>query len=247
MGNLIKVVGIGSFVCLLWDVKLKIAAMQFDGSDLICDKLLYWFNNFTPAILPARFMDSGKKYDHHMAVSIGDFGEGELQRCLDRIETFEKENKGKILIQECKDGGEDMSLTAFRFVAAPAFRTWCVGNGVQGFSVDYAMPKNSSETPPLAKDAKEVKPLKRMRYSHFGCNVVHEDLAFDLDADVHAIHMDLKKNVSATGGSLPAEHGHGTEYKAPKSSQDRWMKMDPLNVLNPGIGGLSSKFRYKDE
>ena len=247
MGNLIKVVGIGSFVGLLWDVKLKIAAMQFEGSDLICDKLLYWFNNFTPAILPTRFMDSGKKYDHHMAVSIGDFGEGELQRCLDRIETFEKENKGKILIQECKDGGEDMSLTAFRFVAAPAFRTWCIGNGVQGFSVDYAMPKNSSETPPLAKDGKEVKPLKRMRYSHFGCNVVHEDLAFDLDADVHAIHMSLKKNISATGGSLPAEHGHGTEYTAPKSSQDRWMKMDPLNVLNPGIGGLSSKFRYKDE
>lgn len=46
---------------------------------------------------------------------------------------------------------------------------------------------------------------------------------------------------------LPAEHGHGTEYDSSKSSQDRWMKMDPLNVLNPGIGGLSSKFRYKDE
>ena len=45
---------------------------------------------------------------------------------------------------------------------------------------------------------------------------------------------------------LPAEHGHGTEYKAPKSSQSRWKKMDPLNVLNPGIGGLSSKYKYSE-
>lgn len=47
-----------------------------------------------------------------------DFGEGELQRCLDRIETFEKENKGKILIQECKDGREDMSNLSDKLIKA---------------------------------------------------------------------------------------------------------------------------------
>jgi len=48
------------------------------------------------------------------------------------------------------------------------------------------------------------------------------------------------------GGKLPAEHGHGTEYVAPRETQERWKKMDPLNVLNPGVGGLSEKFRYKE-
>lgn len=243
MGNLIKVVGVGSFVGLLWDVKLKIATLPFDGSDLICDKILHWMNNFTPAILPARFMEAGKKMDHHIAMSVGDFGSGEMDRCLERLNEFEKKNKGKILVQECKDSMEEMSLTAFRFVAAPAFRTWCVGNNVQGFSVDYALPKNSGDAPPLT-GAGQVAPIKRMRYSHFGCNVVHEDLAYDLGVDIHTVHKQLKHSVSDCGGKLPAEHGHGTEYIAPTDSKKRWMKMDPLNVMNPGIGGLSSKFKY---
>jgi D-lactate dehydrogenase len=125
-----------------------------------------------------------------------------------------------------------------------------VGNNVQGFSVDYAMPKNSAETPLLADkqafgdENKPPLPLKRMRYSHFGCNVFHEDLAFDLNVDVHAVHNSLKRSVSACGGRLPAEHGHGTEYEAPKETQKRWMNMDPLNVMNPGIGGLSAKYKY---
>ena len=89
-----------------------------------------------------------------------------------------------------------------------------------------------------------VKPLKRMRYSHFGCNVVHEDIAFALGVDTHKEKMALKRAVEDEGGKLPAEHGHGTEYHAPKDVQERWMKMDTLNVMNPGIGGLSSLPKY---
>ena len=46
------------------------------------------------------------------------------------------------------------------------------------------------------------------------------------------------------GWALPAEHGHGTEYVAPEDTQRRWMEMDPLNVFNPGVGGLSVLRRY---
>lgn len=254
MGNLIKIVGVGSFVGILWDVKLKISSMNFEGAELLCDQILYRLNDFAPSVLPSRFLESGRKMDHHMAMSVGEFGEGEMDRCLERMARFEKENDGKIMIQKCQSSSEEMSLTAFRFVAAPAFRTWCVGNNVQGFSVDYAMPKNSAETPSLEKnvntadsDGEQPVPLKRMRYSHFGCNVVHEDLAYDLGVDVHAVHLGLKSSVSGCNGRLPAEHGHGTEYIAPKETQLRWMKMDPLNVMNPGIGGLSPKFKYKNQ
>lgn len=247
MGNLIKVVGIGPFVGLLWDFKLKISSLPFDGAHIFCDKILYWLNNISPSIIPSRFMEVGKKMDHHIAMSIGEFGGGEMARCLERMARFQEENQDKIVIQECKNSKEEMSLTAFRFVAAAAFRTWCVGNNAQGFSVDYAMPKNSGETPPLEKERQESAapvPLKRMRYSHFGCNVFHEDLAYDLNVDVHSVHNDLKRSVSSCGGRLPAEHGHGTEYEAPAETQKRWMKMDPLNMMNPGIGGLSSKYKY---
>lgn len=250
MGNLIRVVGIGPFVGALWDLKLKISSLPFDGADVFCDRVLYWLNNVTPSILPSKIMEMGKKMDHHIAISVGDFGEGEMTRFLERMAQFQQENKEKVVIHECKSHREEMSLTAFRFVAAAAFRTWCVGNNVQGFSVDYAMPKNSDETPslgdlPVFGDANQLPlPLKRMRYSHFGCNVFHEDLAFDLNVDVHAVHSNLKRSVSSCGGRLPAEHGHGTEYEAPKETQKRWMKMDPLNVMNPGIGGLSANYKY---
>jgi D-lactate dehydrogenase len=83
-----------------------------------------------------------------------------------------------------------------------------------------------------------------MRYSHFGCNVVHEDIAFSLGVDTHKEKMTLKHIVELHGGKLPAEHGHGTEYVAPPVTQQRWMAMDALNVLNPGIGGLSTLPKY---
>ena len=84
-----------------------------------------------------------------------------------------------------------------------------------------------------------------MRYSHFGCNVVHEDIAFAAGVDVHARKMAIKKRVErGCGGRLPAEHGHGTEYVAPEETRRRWQAMDPLNVFNPGVGGLSFERSY---
>ena len=145
---------------------------------------------------------------------------------------------------ECQSKSQEASLTAFRFIAAPAFRTWCVGEGMQGISVDYALPGNGGQAPPVSSSS-AVAPVKRMRYSHFACNVVHEDLAFAPNVDVHAAKLELKHAVEKEcGGKLPAEHGHGTEYHAPEDTRQRWKQMDPLNVMNPGVGGLSSKFRY---
>jgi len=208
---------------------------------------------------------------------------GSMERLLDRLQKFASKNgPEKIVIHDCSN--KKSALDAFRFVAATAFRTWCVGEGAQGISVDYALPKNGGSAPPTNSDpdspALATKPIKRMRYSHFGCNVVHEDLgtsvvvlclrletatddikiinltivlfssrilAYGPDVDVHKEKHLFKKIVEfQCGGRLPAEHGHGTEYSAPKETQDRWKKMDPLNVLNPGIGGLSEKPRYRE-
>ena len=49
--------------------------------------------------------------------------------------------------------------------------------------------------------------------------------------------MTLKATVEGLGGKLPAEHSRGTEYAAAPAAQRRWMEMDPLNVMNPGVGG----------
>jgi D-lactate dehydrogenase len=76
-----------------------------------------------------------------------------------------------------------------------------------------------------------------MRYAHLGCNVVHEDIAFQNEVDVNKCKLDIKHIIETNGGKLPAEHGHGTEYNAPQEVQERWMIMDPNNIMNPGVGG----------
>ena len=206
--------------------------------------MLHNVNNLTPEILPSHMMKVGREMDHHVAMTIGDFGDGELERCLDRLEKFKHKYGNSIKVIECNDQKDAASLTAFRFVAAPAFRTWCIGENAQGISVDYALPKNGGGIPPL--DEGQPIPLKRMRYSHFGCNVVHEDLAYALGVDTEKAKYGLKEQVEhVSKGKLPAEHGHGTEYHAPVEAQNRWKKMDPLNIMNPGIGGLSSKSKYQ--
>jgi D-lactate dehydrogenase (quinone) len=242
MGNVIKLVGVSSSLLRsLWNGKLWVESLPFQGSRLWCDKLLFSINWAFPSILPSKVMEMGRQMDHHVVLTVGEFGNGNLENLLNRLRSFTSDQgKEKVLIHELQSNSDVLSTTAFRFVAAPAFRTWCVGTGAQGISVDYALPKNGGEIPSISSN-----PIKRMRYSHFGCNVVHEDLAFPLDKSISSAKMDLKLKVENIGGKLPAEHGHGIEYKAPTETQERWKKMDPLNVFNPGIGGLATREEYR--
>jgi D-lactate dehydrogenase len=235
----------------LWNAKLAVEALPFAGADGVVDRFMYFVNPVVPSVVPRAVRDSVERgLGHHVALKVGDFGDGEMDRVLGRLEAFAAQRgSDRVQVHDCSD--QDAALTAFRFVAAPAFRTWCVGKNVQGISVDYALPLNGGQEPDLSGgDARGegavAAPLKRMRYSHFGCNVVHEDLAYAPGVDVHKAKHDLKAIVeSRCRGRLPAEHGHGTEYVAPKETQERWKKMDPLNVLNPGIGGMSPKYKYQ--
>jgi D-lactate dehydrogenase len=247
LGTVIKIVGVSSsIVRTFWNMKLWVEALPFDGAEVLADKIAFTINPIFPALLPSKVMEAGRSMHHHVVMEVGEFGNGNMQRLLDRMHSFaETHGTGKVLVQECPS----KSAKAFRFAAAPAFRTWCVSEGKQGISVDYALPKNGGSTPPLHADEKEApQPVKRMRYSHFGCNVVHEDLAYEPGVDVEIAKHVLKESVEhQCNGKLPAEHGHGTEYKAPKDTQERWKQMDPLNVLNPGVGGLSEHYCYKEE
>ena len=75
---------------------------------------------------------------------------------------------------------EKDAINYFRFTAAPAFRTWCVGSGLEGFSTDYGLPKTESGLPNI----NDGEIALRMRYSHYGCNVVHEDVCVKAGAEV---------------------------------------------------------------
>lgn len=244
-GILIKYLGPSApSVKSMWNIKLFIESLSFvPYADVICDAFLHFTNPLFPPLLPPHIQKCGKAMDHHVSMTIGDYGEGNMEALLERLEKFQEQYQEKIVVHECTEHAN--ALTAFRFVAASAFRTYCIGEGLQGVSIDYALPKNYEEMPKFASPH-----VKRMRYSHFGCNVVHEDIAFapeysadDVEHAKHDFKHYLEKSVA---GKLPAEHGHGTEYHAPRATQQRWKRMDPLNVMNPGVGGLSYKYKYKE-
>lgn len=251
---MIRYLGMGEITGYLWEAKVRIGSLPFSWAPLFADKMLHMLNNWVPEAIPRKFMTAGREWDHHCLVAAGEFGNGTLNRFMERMDAFAKKHNDKVVSNDENVGGKIVSiveaespsemtaLNAFRFVAAQAFMTYCVGEDIQGVSVDYALPKNGGLAPHLSAQA--ATPLKRMRYSHFGCNVVHEDIAYALGVDTHEEKMLLKHTVELHGGKLPAEHGHGTEYIAPLETQKRWMAMDPLNVLNPGIGGLSTLPKY---
>ena len=202
MGTTIKLLGTTSaLVNKLWEFKLWVEALDVTGASTIMDKLMFLFNPIFPPVLPSTIMKMGREKDHHIAITIGDF-DGSLNRFEERFAKFQSENEGKVETYEVQKPMEKAGVTSFRFIAAPAFRTYCVGMGLQGVSVDYALPKNHGEVPVLPTTNQ---PVKRMRYSHFACNVVHEDLAYDPGVDTHAAKMELKGVVDHDcHGKLPA-------------------------------------------
>jgi D-lactate dehydrogenase len=248
--------GIGPHFEKLWDIKIKIESIQTFQSffSTLPDAVLSIVNSIFSPVLPETVVDLSKKYDHHLLIKLGDFGNDEIIHFEERLNSFlEKNEETSVAVQQLKDD-EAKRVSVFRFAAAPAFRTWCVGRNLQGVSIDYSLPKNHISLPSVNDENRgsgdgvggnvEEEAVIRCRYSHFGCNVVHEDIAWKVGVDVEKRKMKIKKNVEKEGGALPAEHGHGTEYSAPKDTRERWMRMDPMNVLNPGVGGLSSQLFY---
>lgn len=238
---MLKLVGIGATLKALWDVKLKFEGLPLPMASVLPDKVLYHANGLLPSALPPPLQELSRTHDHHVLMSVGEYGTGEYGRLMTRLRDFQHSEGSNVAVHECNPS-EAQAANYFRFAAAPAFRTWCVGNGLEGVSVDYALPKGEVGAPHVPDGTTVL----RMRYMHFGCNVVHEDLAFSQGVDAHDAKMALKRQVEGMGGRLPAEHGHGTEYAAPEATRHRWQAMDPLNVFNPGVGGLPLKRLYKE-
>lgn len=228
----------------LWNLKLFIESLPVPFSKVVCDKVLYWVNPVLPRPMSKVIYDMSEEFDHHMLMELAEYSPGEVERVKERLDQFVASRPpGDIKYHVCADGKDKTMATLFRFSVAPSFRTCCIGSGNQGLSIDYAVPKNRTTLPPLPA---EYPILERNVTSHFGCNVYHEDIMFGNDVDVHKATKAVKKAVEAINGKLPAEHGHGTEYSAPPETQKRWMQMDPLNIMNPGVGGTSWNKNYSD-
>jgi D-lactate dehydrogenase len=203
---------------------------------------MYWFNNIFFNPLSQELQQYGKDYDHHMLIDFSEYTEGEVDKLMELLDKYvANKAEGDVKYLVC-DKATAAKASLFRFVMAIAFRVYHTGKGLQGLSVDYALPKNRTTMPILPEDQYPIK--KRCSYAHFGCNVYHEDYVFGPEVDVEEAKHAIKHAIEEQGGKLPAEHGHGTEYPAPAATKQRWMNMDPLNVMNPGVGHTAYTKNY---
>lgn len=239
----IRLFGIGSALLRMWQLKTSIEAIPLPWFDRLPDKLIYWTNPLLPRTLSSQLNNYGQRFDHHLLLTIEDFGDGAYDRLIAKVDEFTRSAPAGSVEAHICSAEEAAAVKFFRFAAAPAFKTFCVGRGLTPLSVDYALPKNYEDVPEL-QGVTGIE--QRMRYSHFGCAVVHEDIAFRDEEDVDRKKLTIKNAIEKLGGALPAEHGHGMEYHAPPETLARWQATDPTNSFNPGVGQSTSRPRWQE-
>lgn len=234
--KLIEIVGMSNLGAL-WNFKLKFESLPLPFVNIIADKFLWYLNPLIPESLPKPLMEQGRKFDHHLIVEMTEFGNGELKHLEEQLQKQLDAHPDDMTCYVCQNAFEHSRVMLFRFAVQPSIQTMTVGKGQQGIIIDYAMPKNFDRI--LELPEKDMGIEMRCLCSHFGCNVFHESLMISKDVDVKKAKKQIKQFIEKAGGKLPAEHGHGTEYEAPISTQERWKKMDPTNSMNPGVGQSS--------
>lgn len=238
--KMIEIVGMKN-LGTLWNMKLWMESLPVPFAGVLFDKILWWSNSLFPESLPAPMMELGRAYDHHVIVELAEIRDGELAELEKKMEDFLSARQDSAKYHVCRDAHEVLRATLFRFCVQPSLVAYAVGMGLQAVTIDYAMPKNH---PTFFELPSEFPVVKRCLCAHFGCNVYHESLIFGPEVDVRAAKHSIKHAIEHSGGRLPAEHGHGTDYDAPVETKERWMRMDPTNSMNPGVGGTSSLRRY---
>jgi len=240
MIKLIEMVGMSNLGAL-WNLKLKFESLPLPFVNIIADKFLWYLNPLLPESLPKPVMQQGRKFDHHVIMEMTEFGNGELKHLEEELQKQLDAHPDDMSCYVCQSASEKSRVMLFRFAVQPSIQTMTVGKGRQGIIIDYAMPKNFDSILELPED---LGIEMRCLCSHFGCNVFHDSLMISNDVDVKKAKKKIQKFIEAAGGKLPAEHGHGTEYEAPVSTQERWKKMDPTNSMNPGVGHSSCLKSY---
>jgi D-lactate dehydrogenase len=183
--------------------------------------------------------------EHVIIIQNDDFN-GSRARLRKRLDEFvQSAPADSIVLHECKTPDEIRRIKNFRFAAAPAFRTFCIGKRLHGVSFDFALPKNYEHSVILEPEGEEME--VKMMYGHFGCAVYHYDVAIKGgEREAASLKKGMVNAVEQVGGKLPAEHGFGTEYTAPPGTVARWKEVDPTNMFNPGVGKTTNLPNWKE-
>lgn len=206
------------------------------------DRIAQALAGLLPEHVPARFRELRDRYEHLLLLRVAGNGIEQTRLLLSRL--LAEPDEGAWFACE-PDEGEKVFL--HRFVAGgAAIRFNAVHRGeVEGvFSLDFALPRNTSDWVEHLPADIEEQLAGRYCYGHFLCHVFHHDYIVKKGGDLKAIKQRVLDLISAKGGEYPAEHNVGHVYAAKPALAAFYRDTDPTNSFNPGIGRMSKRRFY---
>jgi len=206
-------------------------------SDKLPDKFLYYFSKLFPQQLPKKMLDIRDRYEHHLILSMSGEGIEEAQNYLNK-HWLNDENDGFFACTEAE--GKKVLLHRFAAGGAAGRYQMIHSNEVENIlALDIALRRNDENW--VKELPKEISDnlAYTMHFGHFMCNVFHQNFLFKKGTDKVKMKKLMLEFLDSEGAKYPAEHNVGHLYEAENSLQKFYLKLDPTNTFNPGIGKMS--------
>lgn len=228
----------------LYKIKARIDSLvqgKRGASRSFSDRLLQWLSGLVPNHLPTRLRQYRDSYEHHLLLRVSQESVEETVRYLTR-----RFPSGSGDFFAC-NGREGAAAFLHRFAAAGAavrYRTMHPDTVEDIVALDFALPRNVQDwCIDIAGEDRSVV-LHDLRYGHFFCHVIHEDLIVARGADSWAIEERAVTRLERRSCECPAEHNVGHLYTAKPELVEFYRSLDPCNTFNPGIGHTSKRANW---
>ena len=205
------------------------------------DRLLQFFGKLWPNPLTERMEGFRTRFEHFLILKM--HGDG-IEEAREYLEDHRKSKK--IDWFECSSR-EAKIAELHRFVAAGASVRYQIIHNSEVEDIlpfDIALRRNDMNWFETLPEELNEAISHRLYYGHFFCHVLHQDYLIKKGFDVKIIKEKMLKILDRRGARYPAEHNVGHLYKASEEQYKFYMKCDPSNSLNPGIGRTSKKKHY---
>ncbi|MEM9221920.1 MAG: D-lactate dehydrogenase [Pseudomonadota bacterium] len=207
----------------------------------LSDRIMQGLSRLWPNVLPRRMEEFRERFQHHLILKMRDGGIAEAQDYLG--EHFDGTNGDwfACTAREGKIAGLHRFAAAGAAVRYAAVHTRAVEDIL---ALDIALRRNDHDWFETLPQNIQSQLSHSLYYGHFFCHVFHQDYVVKKGADPVAIKKSMLEILEGRGAQYPAEHNVGHLYSAKQDLADFYVRCDPTNSLNPGIGKMSKRKNY---
>jgi D-lactate dehydrogenase len=206
--------------------------------DNLTDRMMQVFSRLLPEALPRRMLDYRERYEHHLILKMPGTMAEATEALLRKLFS-----DGWFL---CTPREGKMAML-HRFAAAgAAVRYQAVHSDIaeEMLAFDIALRRNDKDWIEQLPEEIERHLVLKIYYGHLFCHVFHQDYIAKKGADLDFLKQAMMKLLDARGAEYPAEHNVGHLYEAKSTLREHYIRCDPTNTFNPGIGKTSRRKGY---